>query len=245
MFTVLWFCGGLFGGGEGFGVEFVDDFVKNAFAELVAVDVDEEVESFVILEDGCGFGAEFLEAGLENLEVFVVKAVAAVVENFGLVEAAGDVGFGDVEDDGGFDFVAGAGGDGNDLVFLAVPAADGGEDEGVFAEVFAFKVRQNPFVEDVGGDEGAFFGEVLAGLLLHGADNHAGGEEFGAEGFGELDALSVFAGHGEAENVDRAGAEPVFDGFEFVCFVSVAVHNTMIAYYGDGENVLALLTWEC
>ena len=62
-----------------FGGEFFDDLIKDVFADLVAVDFDEESESFVMLEDGKGFLAEFFEASFENSEVFVVFAIAAVV----------------------------------------------------------------------------------------------------------------------------------------------------------------------
>ena len=44
------------------------------------------------------------------------------------------------------------------------------------------------------------------------AENHAGGEEFAVEGFGEFDADGVFAGQRQAENIDATGAEPIFDG---------------------------------
>lgn len=65
--------------GGSFGVKAVDDFAKNLFAGLVAVDFDEEAEGVVVLEDGAGFGAEFLEAGFEDAQIFVVLAIAAVV----------------------------------------------------------------------------------------------------------------------------------------------------------------------
>ena len=51
---------------------------------------------------------------------------------------------------------------------------------------------------------------------LHRADDEPRGEELAAEGFGELDTDGVFAGHGEAENVDRARAEPVFEKDELL-----------------------------
>lgn len=47
-------------------VEFVDDFIKNGVAGLVAVDGDQEIQGAVMLDDRHGFGAEFFEAGVEN-----------------------------------------------------------------------------------------------------------------------------------------------------------------------------------
>ena len=52
---------------------------------------------------------------------------------------------------------------------------------------------------------------MLVGFLFHGADDEARGEKFSAESFGKADALGVFAGHREAEDVDGARAEPGFD----------------------------------
>ena len=65
---------------------------------------------------------------------------------------------------------------------------------------------------------------MLLSLLLHGTYNHAGRQKFGTESFGKLDTLSVFAGHGETEEVDTAGAEPVFDVCNFI------IHDPIIAY---------------
>lgn len=132
-----------------------------------------------MLEDGKSFLVEFLEAGLENGEIFVVFAGAAVIENFGFLETTFNIGFGDIEDDGGFDFVAGTCGDRHDLVFFAVPAADGGKNEGVFEKVRAFKIGKDPFIEEIGGDEGTLSGVVFFEFGFHVADNHARGNEFG------------------------------------------------------------------
>lgn len=133
---------------------------------------------------------------MKDLEVSVVLAFAAVLEDFRFLKTLFDVGFADVEYDDSFDFVTCASGDGHDLVFLALPASDRGKNEGVFEEVASFEIGQDPFVEDVGRDEIAGMGIVLFGFGLHGTDDHARGEEFGIESFGESDALSVFAGHG-------------------------------------------------
>lgn len=51
----------------GFAVKFVDDFVKDGFTRLVAIDFDEETKRFVMLEYGNGLGAKFLEAIAENV----------------------------------------------------------------------------------------------------------------------------------------------------------------------------------
>ncbi len=93
----------------------------------------------------------------------------------------------------------------------------------------SFKIWQNPFVENVGGNEGAVFGVVLFVLLLHSADDDARRKEFGIESFGELDALGVFAGHWESEDIDTAGTEPCFDGGDFV-FHCCSLHKIIIAY---------------
>ena len=122
----------------------------------------------------------------------------------------------------------GAGGSGHHGIFLTRPATNGREDEGVFEEVFSFKVGEDPFVEYVGGDKSAVFGIIFMKLLFLGTDDEAGGEKFGIESAGEADALSVFAGHRETKNVDGAGTEPGFDGCKFV------VHIVIIAYVSDG-----------
>ena len=60
-------------------VEFGNKLVKDLFASLVAVDFDEETFEFIKLKNWGGFGAKFLEAGGENLSVFVVGTVATVI----------------------------------------------------------------------------------------------------------------------------------------------------------------------
>lgn len=64
----------------GFGVlvEFGDEFVKDLLAGLVAVDFDEETFGLVIMKNGSGLGAEFLEAGGKNLGVLIVGAIATI-----------------------------------------------------------------------------------------------------------------------------------------------------------------------
>lgn len=81
-----------------------------------------------MLENRESFGAEFLQAVFENLETFVVFALTAVVQGLGGVKTVFDIGFGDVEQNGGFDFVAGAGSNRHDLIFFAGPTADARED---------------------------------------------------------------------------------------------------------------------
>ena len=78
-----------------------------------------------------------------------------------------------------------------------------------------FEIGQNPFIENVGRNECTSGGIAFFGLFFHGANDHAGGEEFGAEELGEFDTLSVFARHGQAENIDAAGAKPLFDYLDF------------------------------
>ncbi len=64
---------------------------------------------------------------MEGLKVFVIGAIATVVEDFGGVEAFLNIGFANIKDDDGFDFVTGARGDRHNLVFFTLPAADGRE----------------------------------------------------------------------------------------------------------------------
>ena len=118
---------------------------------------------------------------------------------------------GDVEEDDGLDLMTGFSGDGHDFVFFARPTADGREDEWVRLQIFALEIREDPFVKDVGGNESAAAGVVGADFGFFCTDDEAGGKEFGAEGFGEADALGVFAGHWQTENVDGASAEPFLD----------------------------------
>ncbi len=95
------------------------------------------------------------------------------------MEAALDIGFGNIENDGGFDSVAGSSGDGHNLSFFALPATNRGEDEGGMVEVWAFEVRQNPFVKEVGRNELASAGVVFFGLLFHAADDNTGRKKLG------------------------------------------------------------------
>lgn len=195
--------------------EFFDDFVENVVAGLVAVDADEEAEVAVVHDDWEGFLAELLEAVAEGGDVLIVLAGAAIAEHLGGLPAVLDVGFGDIEEDDGFDWVTTGLGSSYHGIFLAGPAADRGKNERIIMQIVARKIGQDPFIKDVGRNEIALVGEVLAGFGFFGPDDEARGEEFGAEGFGEADALSVFAGHREAEDVDGAGADPRFDRVDF------------------------------
>ncbi len=49
-----------------------------------------------MFDDGEGFGAELFEPIMENIEIFVVGALAAVVEDFGLAKTVFDIGFGNI-----------------------------------------------------------------------------------------------------------------------------------------------------
>ena len=69
---------------------------------------------------------------MENLQIFVIGAVATIVGFPGSFEAFNDVGFGDIKNDDGLNIMTGAGGYGHDLFFFAVPATDGGKDKRVF-----------------------------------------------------------------------------------------------------------------
>ena len=80
-----------------YGSEFVDDFIENIIAGLVAVDTDEEAEIAIVEDDGEGLLAELLEAVAESDDVLIVFAGAAVAEGLGGLPAVFDVGFGDVE----------------------------------------------------------------------------------------------------------------------------------------------------
>ena len=120
-------------------------------AGLVAVDFDEKFQCIVVLNDGDGLIVEFFEAGFESREILVVLTRAAVIEGLGGLKAFFGFSFADIEDNSGFDWMTGTGGDGHDLVFFAVPATDGGENEGIAEKVMTFEKWQYPFVEDVGG----------------------------------------------------------------------------------------------
>ena len=60
------------------------------------------------------------------------------------------------------------------------------------------------------------FGVALVGFGFFGANDDARREKFGVKHFGEFESLSVFAGHWQAEDVDRASAEPGFDCRDFI-----------------------------
>ncbi len=83
-------------------------------------------------------------------------------------------------------------------------------------KIFSFEIRKDPFVKNISRNEVALAREVLFSFLFHGADNHTGGEKFGIQCFGELNALGVFAGHWQTENIDTAGAKPFFNCGDFV-----------------------------
>ena len=89
------FLSGLFSGSSFF-VKSIDDFFVNVFAGLVAVDVYEEVQSPIVLKYWEGFGAKFIKASAEGLNVLVVLAVAAVAEDFSGFKTSFDVSFGDI-----------------------------------------------------------------------------------------------------------------------------------------------------
>lgn len=108
-------------------MKFIDDFRENSVAGLISINFNEKTKRSIALEDWESFGTELLEASLENLKILVILAVAAIIENFGFMEAFFNIGFGNIENDGGFDFMTGAGGDGHDLIFFAGPAANRGE----------------------------------------------------------------------------------------------------------------------
>ena len=102
-----------------FVVKFGNDFVKNIFARIIAIDFDEEAEIVVVLNDWHGLLAEFPEAVFEDIEIFIVEAVATIIQSFGGFKTPFDIGFGDIEENDGFDFVATAGGDRHNLIFFA------------------------------------------------------------------------------------------------------------------------------
>ena len=66
-----------------------------------------------------------MNTGTESEDILIVFAVAAVADDFGSLPAVFDVGFGDIEENDGFDGVAGGGGGIDDGVFFAGPAANG------------------------------------------------------------------------------------------------------------------------
>lgn len=67
--------------------------------------------------------------------------VAAVLKDFGFIEAVFNISFADVENDGGFDFMATTCCNGHNLVFFTLPTTDRREDEGILKEVATFEIR--------------------------------------------------------------------------------------------------------
>lgn len=165
------------------------------------------------------FGAEFFEALFENGAILVVKAIAAVMSDLSGVKTRSDVGLGDIQNDNRFNRMTGLVRGFNDDVFFAGPAANGGKNQGRVTQVLASEIGEDGVVKDLRWGKFAVAGVVLMFRLFHRTNNHSRREKTGAERFGEFNSLSVFAAHGEAEDVDRAGAEPVFDAREFF------VHN--------------------
>lgn len=129
-----------------------------------------------MLEYGDGFGAKFFDAGAESGEFLVVFTVATVAESFGSVPTILDIGFGNIEEQDGFDFVARLFGGGHNGIFFAGPAADRGKNQGDVCKVLAIKIGQNPFEKGVGGDKIALTSEVAMEFSFFSADNDAGGE---------------------------------------------------------------------
>ena len=125
------------------GGEFLDDFGENGFFGLVGVDGDEQPEVVVDADDGHGFGAEFLDTSAKNFRIAVVGAAAAVLQDLDLFPAGEDIGFGNVEQEDGFDFVTGGLGRGYDGLLFAAPAADGAKYEWKRSKVFSAEIRQN------------------------------------------------------------------------------------------------------
>lgn len=133
-----------------------------------------------MLEHREGFSTEFGEAGVEGFDVLVILAVAAITENFSGLETSFDVGFGDIQKHYGLDFVVGVFCGVHHGVFFAEPATDGREDKRLFGELGFFKVGQDPFVKDVGRDEGAVVGIALVDFGFFFTNDDAGREKFGA-----------------------------------------------------------------
>ncbi len=109
---------------KSFSVKFFDDLVENGIAGLIAVDFDQESERAIVLNNWESFFAEFFETIMKNFQIFIISALATVIEDFSFVEAFLDVSFGNIEDNCSFNFMAGASGNGHDLVFFAIPTTD-------------------------------------------------------------------------------------------------------------------------
>ncbi len=122
-------------------IEFVDDFGVDGVARLVAVDVNEKAEGFVVLHDWESFGAKFFKASVESFEIFVVAAVATIAESFGGDPAILDIGLGDIQEENGFDWMSGGGSRFHDFIFFSRPAANGRKDERDGSDVLAGEVR--------------------------------------------------------------------------------------------------------
>ena len=77
-------------------VEFVDNFVVDGFARLIAVNVDEKAKVFIVLHDWEGFGVEFFKASMESFDVLIVAAVTTIAKGFGGDPTVFNVGFRDI-----------------------------------------------------------------------------------------------------------------------------------------------------
>lgn len=123
-----------------FGIKFFDDFVENCFTGLVAIDFDKKAKGIVMLKNWEGFVMEFFESGVEGFEIFVVGTFTAVVEDLRSVETLFDIGFTDIEDDDGFDFMTTTRSNGHDLIFFTLPAANRGKNERIIKKIVTFEV---------------------------------------------------------------------------------------------------------
>ena len=111
--------------------------------------------------------------------------------------------------------MAGTFGASHNLIFFPAPAANRREDERERLELGRVEDGEDPIVKNIGFDKLAMGGELLAFGLFPLADDGARGKELSPEGLSEFSPDRILAGHGETEEIDRADAEPRFEGGEF------------------------------
>jgi len=169
--------------------------------------VDEEAELLVV-GDGVGvsFGVELGDAGFEGVGVAIIVTISTVIEHFGCFPSRPYFVFADVEEDGGAEGVVGFFESFHDNEFFVTPATNGTENQRLSGKSGVGEVGEDNVIEFVGRSEDACVCDVTVG-----AEDSARAEELRSDSGSKASADGVFAAHGQAEDVDRAGVEPCAD----------------------------------
>lgn len=112
-------------------------------ASHVGWNVDKKAERAVIIDDGHGFFAKFVETTVKNTLVEIISAVTTIMNERGGKPAVFYVLLGNLEKNGDFDGVARLGGGSHDFFFFATPATNRGKDQRVGGQIFTVKIRKN------------------------------------------------------------------------------------------------------